>query len=122
MPNSTKTDARPVTTSRMRADAMHAIEGAHFGRCIEQAWDPTRQMLFEVMDYPKARCLAVIVKRFQKPVPKPGSGGQWPDLASAEVYLPVDDKSASWVGLDMALRKYEAEMNRKARLEETESE
>jgi len=121
MPNSTKTDARPVTTSRMRADAMSAIEGAHFGRCREQMWDDRRQVLIEIMDYPKARTQVVVIKRYQAPVPK-SAAGKWPDLATAEVFLPVDDKSASWIGLDLALRKYEAEVNRKARLEETESE
>jgi hypothetical protein len=86
---------------------MHEIEGKHFGRCVDQVWGAGRRTLIELMDYPKARCQAVIVKQFDSPAPKQDSSKPWPDLISAYVYIPVEDESNTWAGLDQALRKFE---------------
>jgi len=61
----------------------------------------------ELMDFPKARCQAVIVKRYESRVPTSGGSKPWPDLMSCYVYVPVEDESNTWTGLDAALRKFE---------------
>lgn len=102
----TSTSTRAVQ-SRPNADRMHDIEGKHFGRCVDQVWGYGRRTLIELMDYPKARCQAVIVKQFDGAAPRSGSGKPWPDLLSCYVYVPVDDASNTWEGLDRALDAYE---------------
>jgi hypothetical protein len=92
---------------RTNSDKMHDIEGRHFGRCVDQLWGAGRRTLIELMNYPKARCQAVVVKQYDEPVPKFSSGKPWPDLISAYVYIPVDDDSNTWAGLDQALTAFE---------------
>lgn len=82
------------------------LEAKHFGRCIAQVWTDHRRRLVQLMDYPKAGCTAIVVKRFEHPVPPAGSRKPWPDLARCEVYLPITD-DYSWDGLDTALTKAE---------------
>lgn len=91
---------------KTNSDTMHAIEGRHFGRCVDQVWGEGRQTLIELMDYPKARCQVVVVKQYDAPVPT-RSSKEWPDLVSAYVYIPVEDDSNTWAGLDHALTAFE---------------
>lgn len=100
--------------SQTNNDTMHDIEGRHFGRCVDQVWGAGRRTLIELMDYPKARCQAVVVKQYDTPVPKMASSKPWPDLISAYVYIPVNDESNTWAGLDAALSDYEADRRVKA--------
>jgi hypothetical protein len=93
----------------VNASTMHDIEGRHFGRCVDQVWGTGRRTLIELMDYPKARCQVVVVKQYDAPVPKSGSGKLWPALTSCYVYVPIEDDSNTWTGLDEALTKFEAE-------------
>ena len=93
---------------RTNSDTMHDIEGRHFGRCVDQVWAAGRRTLIELMDYPKARCQAVVVKQFDTPVPKLTSAKPWPDLIAAYVFIPVDDESNTWAGLDRALDRFES--------------
>lgn len=94
-------------TARTNNDIMHEIEGRHFGRCVDQMWGTGRRTLIELMEYQKAACQAVIVKQYAAPVPKSESSKPWPDLISAYVYVPVEDASNTWVGLDAGLTAYE---------------
>ncbi len=91
-----------------RYDRCREIEMKHLGRCLDQMWDQRRMTLIELMDYPKAKSQAILIKRFETPVPKSGSSKPWPDLLACYVFLPVDDKaSMTWEGLDAALTTYE---------------
>jgi hypothetical protein len=92
----------------VNADIMHDIEARHFGRCVDQVWGAGRRTLIELMDYPKARCQVVIIKQYDDAVGKSPSG-KWPDLISCYVYVPIEDDSNTWTGLDAALTKFEAE-------------
>jgi hypothetical protein len=95
-------------SERTRADIMHDIEGRHFGRCIDQLWGAGRRTLVELMDYPKAKRTVIVVKHFETSVPKSGSSKPWPDLTAVGVYVPVEDDTNSWTGIDEALTKLEA--------------
>lgn len=95
-------------TTKTNSDIMNDIEGRHFGRCIDQMWGTGRRTLIEVMDYPKGRGQAVIVKQYDSAVPRAGAGKPWPALTSAYVYLPAEDESNTWTGLDRALSDFEA--------------
>lgn len=102
----TTTKERPA--QRPRADIMHDVEARHFGRCIDQVWGGGRLSLIELMEYPKARCTAVIVKRFESAVPKEGSGKPWPDLIASYIYVPVEGDDNTWAGLERTLEAFEA--------------
>ena len=114
MTTSTKT-----TTQRKRRDILHVIEGRHFERCLNQVWSNNRRTLIEVMDWPKARRTIILIKNYEKPVPRSGSGRDWPDLESTYAYVPLDDDSNTWDGLDAALSKVEEDDRAKASAEIT---
>lgn len=95
------------TTERARSDIMHDIEGRHFGRCIDQIWGAGRRTLIELMDFPKAKTTVVVVKQYERAVPRSGSGKPWPDLEACYVYAPVADQTNTWEGLDAALSALE---------------
>lgn len=106
-----KTTKSETEHKRPRSDRMHEIEGKHFGRCIDQMWDRRRMTLIELMDWPKGRDQVVLVKQFDHPVPRSGSGKPWPDLTSCYVYVPLRDHSNTWDGLDAALTEAEAKVS-----------
>lgn len=115
MSNNTK-----ATTERNRRDILHDIEGRHFERCLNQVWSNNRRTLIEVMDWPKARRTIILIKNYEKPVPRSGSGRDWPDLESCYAYVPLDDDSNTWDGLEAALTKVEEADRAKASAEITE--
>lgn len=95
---------------RPNSDRMHEIEHKHFGQCLDQLWGQGRRTLIELMDWPKAGPgkRAILVKQFESPAPKPGSGRDWPDLMSCYVFTEIDDeKTMTWDGLDAALASRE---------------
>lgn len=94
-------------SKRPRADRCHEIEGKHFGRCLQQAWSGDRRTLIEMMDWPKAKRVAIVVKQFEDRVPRTGSSKPWPDLASAQVYCAASDDN-TWDGLDADLSRIES--------------
>jgi hypothetical protein len=93
-------------TEQSRRDIMHAIERKHLGRCLDQLWGQGRRVLVERMELIDRRSNVIVVKEFEKRVPTSGSGGEWPDLIGAWVYVPIDDKDNTWEGLDRALEAY----------------
>lgn len=95
---------------KTNSDIMHDIEGRHFGRCLDQVWGAGRRTLIELMDYPKAKCQVVVVKQFDKPVPRNSSS--WPDLIATYVYVPLKDEDNTWTGLDLALDEFEFERSK----------
>ena len=93
---------------RPNLERMAEIERKHFGRCFDQVWGAGRQTLIELLDYPKhgSGKRVMLIKTFEKPVPKSGSRG-WPDLMSCYCFTEVDDPSNTWDGLDAALNLLE---------------
>lgn len=92
-------------SKRPRDDRAREIERKHLGRCIDQLWGAGRRTLLELMDFPDARCQVILIKRFESRVPTRGSG-EWPDLTSLSVYVPIPDEGMTWESLDKALEDY----------------
>lgn len=84
--------------------SMKKIEDEHFGRCLWQQICEGRMMLVELFVFPAANTTAVVVRHYEKAIPRSGSGKPWPDQIASYVYLPVDD-SNTWDGLNIALCK-----------------
>jgi hypothetical protein len=109
-----------VPAQRKRSEIMHDIEGRHFERCLNQVWSNNRRTLIEVMDWPKARRQIILIKNFESRVPTRYSGRGWPDLESCYAYVPLDDETNTWAGLEEALIKLETAERAKASAEITE--
>lgn len=101
---------RSATASQdTRSDAektMSGIEHDHFGQCMWQSILPSRTLMIEMFHYPKAKTYALVVKHFEKAIPRAGAGKPWPKMEASYVYLPVDDTN-TWVGLEQALTALE---------------
>ncbi len=92
---------------------MTAIERGHFDQCLWQELSSNRRIVIECFAYGKARGTAIVVKHYDKALPR-GGRGQWPQMLAAYVYLPLDDeRSMTWEGLDQALTAYEAQRREK---------
>lgn len=94
-----------------RRELMHDIEGRHFGRCLDQVWGAGRRTLIERLEFKNmgsGYLTAVVVKMFEKPVPSMSSSKPWPDLAGVWVFVPLEDETNTWQGLDAALTAFEA--------------
>lgn len=91
---------------------MTEIENEHFGRCLWQVILEGRTIMVELFHYPKANSTAIVVKHFEKAIPRSGSGKPWPDQIASYVYLPVDDTN-TWDGLKTALTEIEAKAMKK---------
>lgn len=87
-------------------DRMSKIENDHFGQCLWSEVLPGRTIQVELFHYPKAKTTAVVVKHFDKAIPRSGSGKKWPDQTASYVYLPVDDNN-TWDGIENALTEIE---------------
>lgn len=84
------------------AQQWNKIEEKHFGRCYWQMLAPNRMVMVELLDFPEAKTTAVVVKHFDKAIPRSGSHKPWPEHIASYVYLPVDD-SNTWDGLEKHL-------------------
>jgi hypothetical protein len=80
------------------------IEAKHLGRCVDRVWAPGRQTLIESMAVPKAKCRVVVVRHFEKPVPK--KCRSWPRLEAVYVYVPLSGEPTNMADLDLALTKF----------------
>jgi hypothetical protein len=98
----TSTATRTKQPERTHEDRMKVIEHDHFGRCLWQQLLEGRRIMVELMDFPKAKTTAVVIKHYDDPIPRATSGKPWPKVIASYVYLPVDD-SNTWDGLDAAL-------------------
>jgi len=97
--------------STPRREIMHDLEARHFARCLDQLWGAGRRTLVERMEFKNmgsGYLTAVVVKMFEKPVPKPESRKDWPDLTGVWVYVPIKDESNTFEGLDAALTAFVA--------------
>ncbi len=90
---------------KSRRDIMHDIEAKHLGRCIDQVWRNGRKTLIELMEIKnRPGDHVVVVKQFEQRVPTMGSSKPWPDLSAVWLYVPIDDRTNTWDGLDRALQ------------------
>jgi hypothetical protein len=88
---------------KSRRDIAHEIEQKHFGRCLWQHVEPRyRQMVVECVEFGSGTGTAIVVRRYETGIPRPGQNKPWPELAGHYVYLPVTDDN-TWEGLDKAL-------------------
>ena len=90
------------------------IEHDHFGQCMWSEVLDGRRIQVECMTLRDTNVLVLVVKHYDKAIPRAGSMKPWPDQVGTYVYLPVDD-SNTWDGLDKALTAYK-ESKRKAEL------
>jgi len=98
-----------TTSEKTRHDTMRAIERKHLGRCLDQIWTNGRRVLIEQMDLVDHRSSVIVVKRFERAVPKDGRG-DWPELAGVQVYIPIDEHDHTWDELDRELAKHREKM------------
>jgi hypothetical protein len=94
-----------------RREVMQAIEEKYLGRCIDQAWGNGRRHLIELMEIRGTSRKAVVVKQFERSVPR-GYSRDWPELAGAWVYVEVDPDNNTWDGLDRALAEHVARVRK----------
>ncbi len=106
MPNTKTTPAAVSVKPSAKEISMSAIEREHFDQCLWQLLSSNRRIVVECMSYGKAKGTAIVVKHYNKPIPR--SVGDWPEMLAAYVYLPLDSEdSMTWAGLDAALTAYE---------------
>ena len=91
-----------VFEKQCHENQMKDIEHRHLGRCLWQMLSDSRMIMVELMDYPEAKSTVVVVKHYDKPIPKSGSSKPWPKLIASYIYAEIDD-SNTWDGLDKAL-------------------
>lgn len=91
-----------MCAEQTRSDRMREIERKHFGRCLWQVIPEGRRAIVECVDFPAAKTTAIVVKQYERSIPRSGSGKPWPELMASYVYLPTDETN-TWDGLDAAL-------------------
>jgi hypothetical protein len=80
------------------------IAHKHFDRCLWQMLSDNRMIVVEHWGFSRAKTTVIVVKHFQKPIPKNGGKGSWPKLEASFFYVPVDDVDNTFDSLESVLR------------------
>lgn len=95
-------------SDKSRRDIWHTIEGKHFGQCVWQQRSSSGKALMEGLVHKASGLIMIVEKHYEKRLPSPNRGGDWPELESVNVYAPVDFATNTWDGLDLALAEFGA--------------
>jgi hypothetical protein len=94
-----------MSEEKTRHEIWREIERKHLGRCLDQVWGAGRRALIERMELIDHRSTVIIVKHFEKAVPK-SSARDWPELAGVYVYVPLPEHDRTWEEADRELEAH----------------
>jgi hypothetical protein len=100
------TTAKPIIdTPVTRERALHEIKEKHFGPCMWQTRVGTR-MLVECLQLRNASGVAILSTWYKSNLPPRNRGGNWPELESYEIYVPVESEVGTHAATDAALTAF----------------